>query len=496
MLAPAHRGSMAAMDERSAMEVMAVRALEEADRARAAWSDDDRAWASRAAAQVVGEHAIPADFLARRASLTLERLAARKSALPGMVCAWRWRPWFGVAVVVLAFVAGVAVDRLGSTQQINVLAPPVLLLVLWNLAVYAVLGAGFVTRYGAASPMGPFRRAVVRLAASRGRPRELPEGVTDPLVRAMAAFAHAWIDRSAPLYAMRAARVLHLAAAALAIGVIVGLYWRGLAVEYRATWESTFLEAPFVRELLVALYAPGAWLTGGAIPDAAGIAAIRAPGSANAAPWLHRMAATLAVVVVVPRLLLTFGAGVVERHRAARLPVAIDEPYFARLVHGLREGPVPVRVTPYSFTPDAAAAATLATLLGRAIGGHADVAIAPAVDYGEVDVVATSGSAPAWPVLLFNLAATPEVETHGAFVAAMAARASADEPLLIVVDEAGLRARLPDDPARIEARRALWRRMCDDHHCTALFVDLAAPDFAAAERALDAMLAPSPRPAP
>jgi len=99
-------------------------------------------------------------------------------------------------------------------------------------------------------------------------------------------------------------------------------------------------------------------------------------------------------------------------------------------------------------------------------------------------------------VLLFNLAATPEVETHGAFVAAMAARASADEPLLIVVDEAGLRARLPDDPARIEARRALWRRMCDDHHCTALFVDLAAPDFAAAERALDAMLAPSPRPAP
>ena len=78
----------------------------------------------------------------------------------------------------------------------------------------------------------------------------------------------------------------------------------------------------------------------------------------------------------------------------------------------------------------------------------------------------------------------------------MAARSTADEPLLIVVDEAGLRARLPDDAARIEARRALWRQMCDDHHCAALFIDLAAPDFAAAERALDAMLSPSPRAAP
>jgi len=35
--------------------------------------------------------------------------------------------------------------------------------------------------------------------------------------------------------------------------------------------------------------------------------------------------------------------------------------------------------------------------------------------------------------------------------------------------------------------------MCEDHHCAALFIDLAAPDFAAAERALDTMLARSPR---
>ncbi len=481
------------MNERSAMDVAAVRALEEADRARAMWTDDDRAWASRAAAQVVGEHATPEIFIARRAGLALERLTARGSALPAVVRAWCWRPWVGVAVVAVAFVAGVVVDRIGSTQQINVLAPPVLLLVLWNLAVYAVLGAGFVTRYGDASPTGPFRRAVIRLAAIRGRPRASGGSDADPVPRAIAAMARAWVGQSASLYAMRAARVLHLAAAALAVGVIVGLYWRGLVVEYRATWESTFLEAPLVRGLLAALYAPGVWLTGHAIPDVAGIAAIRAPGSANAAPWLHLMAATMVLVVIVPRLVLALGAGLVERLRAVALPVALDQPYFQRLLRGLHDGPVPVRVIPYSFTPDATAAATLAALLGRAVGGNAEVVVAPMAHYGDVEVAATAEATPALSVLLFNMAATPEPETHGAFLASMAVRATVDEPLLVIIDEAGLRARLREDTARLEARRGLWRRLCDDQHCAALFVDLAAPDFAAAERALDAMLAPSPR---
>ena len=40
------------MDEARALDVVAVRAVEAADSARALWSDDERAWASRAAAEV------------------------------------------------------------------------------------------------------------------------------------------------------------------------------------------------------------------------------------------------------------------------------------------------------------------------------------------------------------------------------------------------------------------------------------------------------------
>ena len=42
-----------------------------------------------------------------------------------------------------------------------------------------------------------------------------------------------------------------------------------LGLEYRAGWESTFLDAARVRALLGFALAPAAWLTGIALPDVA-----------------------------------------------------------------------------------------------------------------------------------------------------------------------------------------------------------------------------------
>ena len=154
----------------------------------------------------------------------------------------------------------------------------------------------------------------------------------DPMRDALATFARTGGARAPLLYAARAARILHVAAAAFALGIIGGLYVRGLVLEYRATWESTFLDAATVRSLVAFFYAPGALVSGMVVPDIARIAAIRAPASENAAPWLHLMAATLAVVVIVPRLMLALGMRLVERYRAAHAGEDFDEPYFARLL--------------------------------------------------------------------------------------------------------------------------------------------------------------------
>ena len=68
---------------------------------------------SRAAAQVVGQAAGASAFIARRAHLALERVGERSPLLPSAVRALRWRPWTGVAVVVLAFVVGAVADHVG-----------------------------------------------------------------------------------------------------------------------------------------------------------------------------------------------------------------------------------------------------------------------------------------------------------------------------------------------------------------------------------------------
>lgn len=490
---------MAAMDEKSALAVAAVRAVETADRARTLWTDDDRAWATRAAGEVVGAAAPPAVFVARRAQFALERLTQRTKLLPRVVRAWQWRPWVGVVVVGLAFVLGVAIDRIGGAQRINVLAPPVLLLLVWNLAMYAVLSAGFVVRYGEASAMGPLRRAVAWLAGRRPGTHPPRRDATDPLPEALTELAQDWTAQATPLYAARAARILHLASAALAVGLIVGLYLRGLAFEYRAAWESTFLDAATVRTILAFAYAPGAWVTGTPVPDVAQIEAIRAPASANAASWLHLIAGTLGLVVVAPRLLLALGTLGLERYRASHFTVPLEQPYFRRLFRGLHDGPAAVRIVPYSFALEPAARANLDALLARALGGNAAITMAPPVAYGEEDEFGQLAAAPPTgegqaasngrPVALFNLAATPEAEAHGAFLAALARQAAPGEPLVVVIDEAAWRARNGADPARLDARRALWRALCAEHRGAPLFVDLAAPDFAAAERALDAALA-------
>lgn len=475
------------MDESAALDVIAVRAVERKDSARALWSDADRAWASRAAAEVVGEKADSATFVARRARLALERLSERHPAFPRALHALRWRPWVGWVLVAGAFAIGLAVDRIGGGQHINLLAPPVFALLVWNLAVYAALVVGYVVRFGEAGSPGPSQRALLRLAALRRPRRDRDHAVAT----SVAALAVDWTRVAAPLYAVRATRILHLAAAALTAGVIAGLYLRGLAFEYRASWESTFLDAGAVRKLLAVVLAPGSWLTGFSVPQADALAGIRAPSSENAATWLHLLAATLSCVVVLPRLLLAAGAGWLEQHRASRLPIALNEPYFRRLLRGFRNGPVRVRVIPYSYALPSDVLAGLELVVQRSFGGSARLAVEAALAYGDEDRLGErAASADDGAVLaLFNLIATPEREAHGAFVAALAVVAPPELPVLALVDESAFRARWPGEEARLTQRKALWSDLLMALHCTPIFVDLSAPDLPQVEAAIEFALA-------
>jgi uncharacterized protein DUF2868 len=474
------------MDESAALDVTAARAVETGDRDRLLWSDADREWASRAAAEVVGEGADAEVFLARRARLVMERIGPRQPAVPRTVRALRWRPWVGVVVIVAAFLLGLVIDRIGGGSSINLLAPPVFVLVVWNLVVYVWLIVRAVAFRGARP--GPVRGMLIRLAALRTPlTRHHADDAGAARRTILTALPSDWARIAAPLYGARAARVMHLAAAATALGVIAGLYIRGLAFEYRATWESTFLGAEQVHALLAATLAPGSWITGIPVPDVASIEAIRAPASENAATWMHLLAGTVAAVVVVPRLVLAIATGLIERRRATRVVLPLSEPYYRRLVTGFVGGPGRVRVVPYSFTVTPELGTGLDAILARAYGGAA-ATVDPPVGWGDdeallgLSAAARSAEGEASVILpLFGLAATPEPEAHGAFLDALTPPGGAGHRLVALVDESAFLDRWPDDHDRRAGRRAAWRDLLEAHGATPVFVDLVTPDLAAVE---------------
>jgi hypothetical protein len=296
----------------------------------------------------------------------------------------------------------------------------------------------------------------------------------------------------------RAARVLHWSAALLALGAIVGLYVRGLVFEYRAGWESTFLDVPAVHSILSFFLTPAARLLGVTFPNVETIAAMRfvggAPvsGTADAALWIHLYAVTVAAVVIVPRIVLALIA-TWQEHRRSRFMFDLGEPYFRRLA-GSFAGTAALRVVPYSYTPDEAVLRGLRSVAVELLGDGAELSLHPPVAFGAEHSVgeALSGSdRRGEPIFaLFNLAATPENENHGAFLKAL--RAATPGRVAALVDESGYRRRVGAQAgadARLNERRDAWRFFCQALGVDAACVDLSAPDIAAVERDLAPVLA-------
>ena len=115
----------------------------------------------------------------------------------------KWPAWVGWLLVLAAFLLGIGTDAVGSASRtVNILAPPLLLLMLWNMAVYVFIAANFL---------------------SKSRHFKLPK-----------------LDATQAIALARGTTVMHCAAAALALGALLAMYWRGLVFDYQALWQSTF----------------------------------------------------------------------------------------------------------------------------------------------------------------------------------------------------------------------------------------------------------------
>lgn len=497
------------------------------------WSDADRDWASDEAARGVGASAEREAFIAARAALAARRLIERAPAFETLTQALRWRPLYGIGLVVVALLAGVLTDAIGATGRVNLLAAPLLGVLAWNLFVYALL-----------------------LVRRRPAPSWLPARLRHWLVRhadatidsagasnrqALANFAADWSKLTLPVFTAQAMRALHLAAAAFALGALASIYLRGLAFEYRAGWDSTFLAPNQVHAILAFVLGPASRLTGIAIADAERLAQLRfslGPGE-NAAPWIHLYAMTILLVIIVPRLLLAFRAARLARARGAALRVPLESTYFDALVLQQRNEAARVHLVPYAMRIDLGALEPLRAALAAALGHRIAISLGPIVEFGaedelDAEVLLSSAVAPAevgesamisesadvidaapahrppsgqdaWSnpahrrldaaapeyggapqalrpvprgaqpahtvvVALFALSATPESEHHGVFVERLAALLPAGTRLAVAIDERAFVERFGAAHERVEQRRAAWRKALGERAGAAIFI--------------------------
>jgi hypothetical protein len=460
------------MDEQAARDVLLIKAIETTDRERRILSDDDRMYASRSARELVQwdasesrQAATPELFLHKRARQLLGRLAERMPTAASLLQARSWMRALGIGLPVIALLIGVLADRIGDPHRVDLLSLPLLLMVLWNLAVYiALLLSPFFPRRDKSQWLDKLKRPSLR------RTRKPPALLAAALTR----FSEEWLRLSAPLAAARAARILHLCAALLALGAVMSLYLRGIFSEYRVGWESTFLDAGQVHALLSWLFMPAISLLGLPGFSTEQVQALHFPQSASGsgAQWVHLYAATLFLLIFLPRLVLAAVAWRRERKLSARLGIDLTEPYFQRLCAGFTPGGTALQVCPYSFRIDEARQAGLASVARSLLGDQTSLILLPAVAYGEDPGTAPSGAATT--AVLFSLSATPEVENHGRILDHF--RQQAASSIVALIDESAYLERLGKQGAhRAAERAALWREFCAQHRTPAAIVNLLAP---------------------
>ena len=479
------------MRESELRPVLLVKAIEEADEGGTLIAPADRLAAARDAKREAppggvlrlegGRLPPQAQRLLRaRAAILLGQVRARHPFVEEIV-AFSPGAALAIAVCAAAFAIGIALSALDGSQRINVLAFPLWGVIAWNLLVYIAVA------WTAGRSLGSGRRirrwiperlaalAMRRLSAAIARARRFHA----PLAQALARFLGEWQEAARPALAWRAAAIFHVAALVLGLGLIAGFYLRGIALDYRAGWESTFLDPQQARAVLRVLYGPASLLTGIAIPDAAHLEAIRwrqGGGGESAAPWIHLLAATALVFVVVPRLVLAALARIGAWRAASDAPMpATMAAYFERSFRdvGITVAGRGIRIVPVACEPTAQSLERL-----RAQSPDTTVDVHAPVAYGEEEKVAAAlreGDAVAAFALLFTAAATPEEETHGrAIDAAREAAHASGAGVEAIVDEAAYASRMgPGLESRLEERRRAWRRLVEAHGVAVRFVNLA-----------------------
>jgi hypothetical protein len=469
--------------------ILLALSIEKADGEGSILPADVRQEATREAARTLSREASAAEqdrFFAERAGPLIDHVASHHpTSRPAIDPPARWR-LVAPGILIAALIIGWATQALGPEKEINILSFPLIGILLWNLAVYLgeVFG-GLTGLHRRSHPVGsesedPAAAGWIERAAGwlDARSGDQTDAALPPALRqGLADFRRRWRRLRGPVTRARVRAVLHLAAALLAAAALAGMYAKGIANEYRAYWESTFLTPETLRAALGVVLGPASAISGIAIPDVASLAALRqtadtaATAGENAARWIHLHAITILLFVIGPRLVLALWQGAAARRREAAIDPR-DLPsvglYFDRILAEALGTALPVRAVAYCHRLSPTGEAALRRCLEHDLGVPVSLDWAEPVTLGGEETFARSLAAstdpmPAHLVLVSDLAATPEDESHGELIRQtrdILAGTFPETRLHICLDAEAYddtRRTLPDFSARRADRLAAWR---------------------------------------
>jgi hypothetical protein len=461
------------MNERDARSVLLVRAIESADARAEILTASQRRQATDAARAILpapgkgrGARDWSERLLRLRAEHLLQEAVGRHARLRALLAPSAMAVPLAWFVPLAAFALGFFTDRLTGGERINLLSAPLFGVVLWNWLMLALWGIGALVPALGRRAWPSVLPTLVGWLSWRGTPRR----TGSPAIAAAAAeFRVLWARASLPLACARLSVTLHLSAAMLALGMVVGLAYQAWDVEYQVGWAGTWCATPGCAQgFLSLLFLPVGGLAQAlgvdlfSLDELARIHRWAAWDPAHGARWLRLVSLLLAVGVIAPRIGL-YGLMKWRALRlAARFPLALDDAAFQAILAQAGDEAVAVRVWPFSLNLAPTHREQLAAAVGGLLGHPARLEWMPVTAYGQAPQPVSSGSPPAGAsgvrIALFSLAATPEAEVHGEFVERLGKAAAGS--VRILVDRAAYRQRMGSalSGTRLAEREDLWRR--------------------------------------
>lgn len=466
------------MNPISIQQLLRVRSAEEADHVGELIPWSEREEATRQAVLVSGEPGKPFEsnpisdsqwrFLAERAAL----LDERAKEIVGDVSLPFKTKWIGATLCFAAFAMGATSHSFGLSRSFDLVAIPILFILLWNAIIYVFLVYSYFQKSGTNAGFGLVAQLVERrISALVGD--QPANKARKSYLKCVTAWLRSWATPTLVSW-------FHAGSACLVLGLLAAIYLRGLNIKYVAEWESTWLNAQGLSSILGFLLGPASWLSGIPLPDTLEdwslLERVPGRGGANAGPWIHLYAITLIGWIVVPRLILSTASFLCARHSLTTPPKWDQEEPYLRRILGLarQDGDFSIAILPFDLkNPGIIREGIYRDAFERLVretwGQGARPFWLECASYGKEEDVWENTWSDAkcdGALLLFDIHTTPEDEVHGALLDAVLKRFTGGRGGVLLVLESS-----QFDPRRCESRLALWQQLAWKRKVTMLPVD-------------------------